>query len=352
MRTSGAAQMDAVEITGNKVQLSGRSGTCHWSVAGIDVSAGFAASGNAVDDVTIAHNSVVGDAALGITVTSGIQGGSSNVVRHVRILQNRVRLGKRVQTGVCMPQDIEMAAGDTSGTPARPRDNLLGDVQISGNSLFNGEGMWIFTGGTHETLHGLRITSNSIHVVGPYPGVAIFGSGLPGITSTGNRVSDIVIDSNKVSVTSARPSMMRPSYGGIAIIGGDTMALGTITNSKFRTIRITNNTVDTTMPSISLVGGLGGGLGEGAANHNAIVGISISNNRILRRPTTWPGPPGWGLFEPGIRGIRIVGGLRKATGNRVSCVRLSRNRVAGAKNAASVVANALGASGNRATLAC
>ena len=95
VHASLADQIDAIQIASNRVQLSGRFESCRWSGQGINVSSGFATSRNTIDGVTIAHNSVAGDAALGITVTSGVQGGSSNVVRNVRILQNRVRLGRR-----------------------------------------------------------------------------------------------------------------------------------------------------------------------------------------------------------------------------------------------------------------
>jgi hypothetical protein len=115
-------------------------------------------------------------------------------------------------------------------------------------------------------------------------------------------------------------------------------------------VRITNNVVDTTLVGISLVGGTAFAV-EGATTGNVLRNVVVSKNRILRAPA--PNQS----YEAGARGIRVVGGIGHARGNRVSCVRVSGNRVAGVRDAVSVVANASpssarGASGNSASRAC
>jgi hypothetical protein len=354
--------LEGVTITDNKITVPRRHSCLGGPLAGnvIDVTAGAGLTGdrrNRISDVLIARNSIRGGALQGINVIAGHDGADANVVERLRVLDNRVRL-QPAKTNKCSAQQIHISTGDYSGSPrgTHADDNVLRDVEVSGNSLTGNEGIRVFAGGAgaaRNKIHNLRIARNAISVIGPFPGVDVRGSegGIRRATRS-SQVSDVLVDANRITITKADPVELRPAFGGITIMGGDAAGVGPVTGARVNRVRLTNNVVRTRMVGISLVGGFAYPEGPEAkgVRRSSVVNVVVSKNRILKAPMRTPS------YEKGARGIRIAGGIGSAHRNRVSCVRIRRNRVAGAKDV-SIVANArppaaLGASRNRASRAC
>lgn len=354
--------LEGVTITGNKITVPRRHSCLGGPLAGnvIDVTAGAGLPGdrqNRISDVLIARNSIRGGALQGINVIAGHDGADANVVEGLRVLDNRVRL-QPAKTNKCEAQQIHVSTGDYSGSArgTHADDNLMRDIEIRGNTLTGNEGIRAFAGGAsaaRNRIRNLRIVRNAISVVGPFPGIDVRASegGIRGAT-TSSRVSDVLIDANRITITKADPVELRPAFGGISVIGGDASGVGPVRGARVRRVRITRNVVSARMVGISLVGGFAypeGPEAEGV-RRSSVVNVVVSKNRIPKTPMRTPS------YERGVRGIRISGGIGSAHRNRVSCVRIRRNRVAGTKDV-SIVANARppaapGASRNRASRAC
>lgn len=347
-------RIDGIRIEGNSVRIPGRH-KCDGRGGGIGLTAGESGSNNSISGAVIANNSISGEIAIGIRVASGSGDADSNLVENVSVLDNYVRTPIRKSQG-CVRHAIDVVTGDSGGSGPTPDDNVTRDVVVRGNRLVGGLGVWTFgggSGGLGNRFSGLRVVRNSIRVVGWFPGVNVYNGG--GMLdddkpTTDSRFTDVVVDSNKIVVENVKGGK-RPPFGGISVIAGDTGGWGPVTGSRIKRVRITNNVVDTVMPGISLVGGNGGP--EGTARDNVLTDVVVSNNRILKVPK-----PVKFVYERGIRGIRVVGGIggdgrrgARAIGNRVTCVKIRRNRVAGAKDV-SVTANLAGARNNKVRLAC
>jgi hypothetical protein len=354
--------LEGVTITDNNITVPRRHSCLGGPLAGntIDVTAGAGLTGdrqNRISDVLIARNSIRGGALQGINVIAGHDGADANVVEGLRVLDNRVRL-QPAKTNKCEAQQIHVSTGDYSGSSrgTHADDNLMRNIEISGNSLTGNEGIRVFAGGAsaaRNQIRNVRIARNAISVIGPFPGVDVRGSegGIRGATRS-SRVSDVVVDANRITITKADPEELRPAFGGITVMGGDASGVGPVTAARVKRVRITNNVVRTRMVGISLVGGFAYPEGPEAkgVRRSSVMNVAVSKNRIPEAPMRTPS------YEEGARGIRIAGGIGSAHRNRVSCVRIRGNRVAGA-NGVSIVANARpraapGASRNRASRAC
>jgi hypothetical protein len=320
----------------------------------IDVVAGAGGTGerrNTISDVVVSGNVVTGGALTGIRVTAGADGADSNVLERVRVVGNRIDL-QPARTNTCMTQQIIVSAGDYAlfqrGKYAT--DNVARDIEVSGNSLRGNEGVRVFAGGAggaRNAIRGLRIARNTMNVIGPFSGVNVNGAqgGVDRPTTSG-RIADVVVDANRIVVTRIGTDLLRPAFGGISVIAGDSSGLPAgVRASRVERVRITNNVVGGPLVGISLVGGFAFPNPEGPALRNVLANVVVSGNRILRPPATNVS------YEPGVRAIRIAGGIGNARGNRVSCVRVREN------DAVSVASNpapssARGAAGNSASRAC
>lgn len=350
--------LKGLTISGNTVRVPRRTACVDTSGNTIDVVAGAdqLARGNRISDAVISDNTVVGGAMAGIRVTAGAGGGGSNVLERVRVVGNRIDL-QPGRTNTCATQQIIVSAGDYArfqrGKYAK--DNVVRDVEVSGNYLRGNSGVWVFAGGAgaaRNAIRDLRIARNRLDVIGPFSGVTINGGqgGVDRPTIAG-RVSDVVIDANRIVVTRIGTDLLRPAYGAISVIAGDSTGLPAgVRTSRVERVRITNNVVGGPLVGISLVGGFAfpagdPGMGEGPALRNVLTNVVVSGNRILRPPA--PNVS----YETGARAIRIAGGIGKARGNRVTCIRIRENDpVSVASNPAP--SSARGAAGNSASRAC
>jgi hypothetical protein len=352
-------RLEGVTITRNTIRVPRRTRCVDPSGNAIDVVAGAGALDreNRISDVLISDNSVVGGAMTGVRVTAGQHGADSNVLERVRVVGNRIDLQPK-RTASCMASEIVVSAGDYAllqrGKYAN--GNLMQDVEVSGNSLKGNEGMRVFAGGAggaRNTIRGLRVARNTMNVAGPFSGVNVNGAqgGVDRPTTAGS-IADVLVDANRIAITKTGTDDLRAAFGGISVIAGDSSGLRAgVRTSKVERVRITNNVVGGALAGISLVGGFSFPGIEGPAIGNVLRNVVVSNNRILRPPMSSPS------YERGIQGIRVAGGIGIARRNRVACVRVSGNRVAGVKDAVSVFANpapsaARGASGNTASLTC
>lgn len=355
-------RVDGIRIEGNSIRIYGQEpGECAFGGGGVGLAAGEGnGSNNVIRDALIANNSIRGNVVIGVRLASGSNGGDSNLIENISVLDNHVDMPVRGKVH-CMSQGVMVGNGDggavSPGTEGwRPNDNVTRHVEISGNTLLDGQGVWVFAGGSgglRSKMSDLRITNNTIEPVGALPGINIYSGGGPEGTATrSTRLSNVVVDSNRITIVEDDKPVW-PAFGGIDVTAGDFGGWGSVTGTLIKGVRISNNVIDTRMPGISLVGGQSGW--DGRATENVLVDVVLTNNRIPRAPRAVSG-----VYERGVRGIRMVGGIHRmpikagyqATGNRVSCVRLRRNRVAGVKNAVSTVANLFGARNNRARLAC
>lgn len=269
----------------------------------------------------------------------------------MRVVDNRIDL-QPARTNTCSTQQIIVSAGDY-GLFQRGKyanDNVVRDVEVSGNSIRGNEGVRVFAGGAggaRNAIRGLRIARNTMNVIGPFSGVNVNGAqgGVDRPTTSG-RIADVVVDANRIAITKIASDLLRPSFGGISVIAGDSAGLPAgVRASRVERVRITNNVVGGPLVGISLVGGFAFPDAEGPALRNVLANVVVSGNRILRPPA--PNAS----YETGARAIRIAGGIGKARGNRVTCIRIRENDpVSVAPNPAPE--SALGAAGNTASRAC
>jgi hypothetical protein len=307
---------------------------------------------NRISDVMIARNEIGGHLHRGVRVASGVGAGDRNTIERVRIIDNLVALDPRVRgrdrdpagpwCGHCFGVDLFLGeSSEAIGFDVRPIDyadrNLIRDIEIRGNE-FRGpllRGVAVSTGccgSARNRARHIHIGDNTIQIAGLGAGVFIdagscCSSGNERATR-GTRVSDVTIDDNSITIRSEgrfqgrRPA--EPVSGGIVLVGG----IGRTRGGMMGDVSVTNNVIDTTLIGISLVGGVG-------AEDSSVSDVRIQANQVLREPS-------YQSVErvfPGLKGISLIGAWNGARRNRVACVVLSGNVVAGIKDDASIIAN-------------
>jgi hypothetical protein len=303
-----ASTGDRVEhatVTANTIRISG-------DARGPGIALQTAGDSNQarISDVLVARNSIEGSPDTGINVDAGAVRAQAGIVEHVRILDNRLQFVRRGSYFCCQGMVVTAgtdAPGPAEGPPIRYLDdNLVRDVLIRGNSV-SGTLAWgvqlaagFGGGGRQNRIESVQVERNVIRSETVATGVyLVVGDGTPfkNRYAMRNRIFRVSIDANRIAIgrspngdTSARIP------GGIALQGGGPFGRG----NSIRDVRIAKNQIDTSQGGIVLVGGF----------------------------------------------------IRPSYGNSVSCIRLAGNRITGTRKPVSVTANAAGASGNRASLAC
>lgn len=299
-------RVEQVTVTENRIRISGNN-------AAIQLETGGDSKGGRISGALIARNTVEGRVDIGINVVSGAIRGQSGIVKGVRILDNRVQLTGSRDRYCCAGVVVQAGSDDPSfARMVRPPryldDNVVLDVLVRGNtiggtldtgvSLNAGSG----AGGRRNRLAGIRVERNTVRTTKPGIGVGIsVGDGMPASNryATDNLVTGVLIDANRITTgTGPYPENAGGGWGagGVVIAGGGRFG----SSNAVRDVRITRNALVTAYVGIRVIGG------------------------------AWP----------------------SARGNSVSCVRLASNRITGAHEAVSVIANHRGARGNRATLGC
>lgn len=364
-RTSGAIWLGWIDDNGNvmrRTTVGGNAIHIGDEDVGIGISQGKAIDlgigtggtrGNLISDALVAYNSIeVQGRANAVQVLAGQQGRSNNVVENVRIVGNAVRFPSP-RRGT---EAVAILVSDDCWPPASGADceNVVRDVEVVGNAL-EGSYVGVRVGevccgpGAGNTLKDVRIAGNVIKAVVLPPteflnpwGIVIGGAEDPG-------VSNISVDSNTVVQTTSGATGNHAEYvtsGGIAVVGG----LGK-PRASARGVTVTSNRVDTKLIGILLLGG--GPSGERSGQDNA-VGNRASRVELIRNVIVRPPGLATRWFSK-IKGISLIGGLGgaarpnrnwKARRNKVTCVTVRRNIVAGKRNKIAVLPN-LGAGASR-----
>jgi hypothetical protein len=280
-------------------------------VAGLGIGVGFQigsdATGAHISDGLIARNSIEGSADAGIDLVSG-ERSQSNTIERVQVLDNRIDLVSQ-GSGYCC-KGINVGAGNDAPwaihenvLPLRyPDYNATRNVVVRGNTI-SGTLVWGVSvhagtgaGGSYNAVQGVQIQRNVIRSTTLASGVFLWttGGGPPigKEYATSNRISDVTIRRNRIAIGKVHGSEVFTS--GIRLVGGGSYGRG----GRVREIRIRKNRIKTSKVGIHIIGGFGS----------------------------------------------------EAHGNSVRCVSLAGNRIKSPRRAVSVVANALDASGNRASL--
>lgn len=318
-------RIDGLTVTDNTIRQRQR--TRRDGGPAIQVDLGGNATRNRVTDVLIARNSidavqVGGDG--GITVAAGLQRAQANTIDRVRILDNRVHVVGPRASSCCYGIDV-YAGTDTWAVGFRPVNhpdgNIVRNVHVTGNSVSGSlsAGVRIMAGagarggGSRNRVENVRIGRNVIRSttnwgkgvylwVGDNPFKVDGDVVEPGERgrvrpATGNRITDVTIDRNRIRNGKSKPppdARHAEDRGGIVLLGGFNYG-----------------------------------------RRGVIRGVRITRNRIAT--------PRFG--------IRLIGGLLPtARGNSVSCVRVAGNRITGSQKPVSVVPNLKGAKRNRASL--
>jgi hypothetical protein len=300
--SSSGDRIAGATVTDNTIRLGGG--------AGIDLgqtgNAGDDGTSARISDVLIARNAIEGTGMVGIEVAAGTSRAQGNITEAVRVLDNRVHLVCR-GSGTCNGISI-LAGTDASYAiapdvhPVRhPDGNVLRNVEVAGNRL-SGDlevGVWVGAGsggaaGSRNRVLDLQIERNVISstIVGKGVYLAV-GAADPDLHryAAGNQITGVQIGENRISIGRTRP----PGFsrwnldvgGGIVLVGGDDFSR----DGRIRDIRVAKNEIKV-------------------------------------------------AFEAVHGGIKLIGGIGStARGNRVTCVRLSANRVSGTRPAVSVRSN-------------
>lgn len=321
---------------------------------GIQLVAGSGAgsANNRIVDAVVAHNSIKGDRKVGtgLRIAAGDLGATDNTVEDVRIVGNRVHLpggGYFGDSGVSIiVGDAPSNFYDPEQPLAYPERNIARRILISGNSMTGQDlrGIGLATsccGGGHNRMTEVRIENNEIDTSWVFKrsldetGISIGAgnSGPPIRTSHDSEISNVTILANTIKVRrTPKERYLSLFTGGISAFGGQ----GSLTG-RIEGLDITNNRVKTNLVGINLVGG--GGFETYAAKRNVVTGAKVSCNVIAQEPL---------LFKssvPRIKGINLIGGLGhglgagRAIANKVFCVRVKDNLVAGRLNKVSVFDN-------------
>ena len=322
-------RIERLTIAGNNIRADGRAGI------GIAAGGGAGSDGNVLSEVTLAGNTISGHSQYGIRLAAGEGGAHANTVGSVHITGNKIDLavGSRPDRA-----EIVIGAGD-GGTDylfpdLRPvvysENNVMRDVEISGNTLAEGPGVWIGAGAggdANNTVDGVRIANNEIQRAGPDAAVQV-ESGTSAFlftrTTAGARVSNVSIDSNHITYSKGAwvsSPIQFPPYAGVLLVGGDASRSGSLTG-----VTVTGNRIENPPIGVSVLAGRGANA-MGDAFHdvpdNQISGAVVRGNTVtgyLRSGVLAIGGSGcndnrYTVLRNAIRGLTIEGNdLTAATG--------------------------------------
>jgi len=355
--TAGGDTLQHTIVANNTIVLPGSTG------GGIAMNAGggIGSTNNQALDTLIANNTIsAGAPEFGIRIGEGLGSASANLIDGVQIIGNRISITRTILT----PADtfptvtgINLAGGDGASDDANPnllpiqysKNNIARNIGILSNTIEGTANIGIFAqvaccGNSDNVIDSLSILGNTMTGVYGDGVMLVAGTQSPSIPTTGNALSNVLVEANSIQVTSliydgcnCYPAGMGISFGGIQVWAGLQEP-----GNRVNGISIANNDVDTPLVGIGIVGGVGGGGAPppSPADNNVVADAQISCNQVDRAPTL-------GLDYPGVKGIDVTSGLLDATGNQVLRVRVENNLIAGALSDAAFFANlGDGASGN------
>ncbi|MGH9198759.1 MAG: hypothetical protein ACRD1T_23905, partial [Acidimicrobiia bacterium] len=226
-----------------------------------------------ISELLIARNEIGGYPDRGIFLASGVGASDDNVVRGVSMVGNRI-----INEGcldICA--GISLFLGENSEAigwdldPIQYSDrNLMSDIDIRENVIHGVMHAGISAtpaccGSRNNRIDYLDIIDNKVRVTGLVQGIGVVGAS--GQTphsrrSRGNRVTDVIIKSNRITIrrhgekpsNSSRWSQGASAnlqVGGILLVGGS----GPNGVARIRHVRLAGNYIDTKLIGISLIGG-------------------------------------------------------------------------------------------------
>jgi len=281
-------RVEGLTVTGNTIRIGAGANADSVDV-GISVQQGGNSTRTLISDVLIARNSIEGVHGGGISVGPGAQRASANTMQGVQILDNRIHLVRRgsavadggIIVGVGSDQPYLILP---SVRPVRyPDGNVLRNVQVRGNSISGALAAGvdvqagIGAGGSRNRIENVRIERNVIRSSIVARGVWVWmGSGSPykNRYATGNRITGVTIDGNRVTIGSTDPGFDPLDFqtlGGIVLLGGGTFGRGGVV----RDVKITKNRIATAQFGIRLVGG-----SSRSARRNSVTCVRVAGNRI------------------------------------------------------------------------
>ncbi len=294
---------------------------------GISMAIGYGpgATGNQALDTLIANN-VIGatDAAnSAIRISAGLGSGSANLIDGLRIVPNQIHLGE--QDGI----DIVNAdaASDDLQPPVLPiqysEGNIARNISILSNTITGTpvNAIWVqeaCCGNQNNVLSDLSIQGNTLAGVAGVLLVGGAGGGYFSRTTSGNALSNVLIQANTIQTT---PPFVAGcdcwTLGGIQVTAGFSEPGNSVNG-----LSIANNELDGPLIGISLIAGLGGGQGPFSADNNVMSAPQIFCNQVEQAPT-----PSLEPYPGTTMGINVTAGVDGLSDNQVSQLPVSDNQV-------------------------
>ncbi len=211
-------QLDNVMVANNHIRVTqDLSGDTNG--VGIGLMAGFwdGSDGNSITNVTLYQNTILGNGRSAIVFMSGAVGASQNTIDGVLVYGNEILISGGDWARQAGRMGINFITGDGATDHydpdyplVSPNYNVIRNVEIVGNTVegFVGNGISISgadgTGSSYNTIENVTILDNYLTTTvtdGMYHNAEISiegGSGKPGALSTGNSVSNIIVQQNTI----------------------------------------------------------------------------------------------------------------------------------------------------------
>lgn len=252
-------------------------------------------------------------------MSAGFNRGQANTVEDLKVLDNRINLVSHGSDFCC--QGINVEAGSDAASAifpdllplAYPDGNETKNIVVRGN-LVSGTLVWGITvasglgaGGSSNSVHDIQIQANTITSDTVANAILIWtaGGGPPigNRNETGNQIAHVTLDSNRITVGSAKGTQP-PGAGAIRVVGGGDFGRDGIVKD----IQIVNNLLTQGDDLVELIGGTRDSQG------NQLDGINFVNNTFA---------------QSGNSSLRITSNEDGAINNTISGVTVSNTIFAG-----------------------
>jgi hypothetical protein len=335
--------VDNVTVANNRILVTQNIDSASF---GVQFMAGFwvGSNDNTMTNITVTHNTILGNPDQAIAFLSGAVAGSSNVIDSVLILENEILIRDSNFAIEAGKNGITLISGDGASDYIDPdydpiiypENNVIRNVDIIGNTIegFDGRGITLLggcCGARNNTIENVIILNNQIRTQIPdisfdFTGILVrSGGSRSDHHTTENLISNIIIQNNAFHL-GERATLPDTHFAAAAIsVNGAGGGPGADLN-KVRDIWISLNQIDSVVPSIHLNGAWEG------STENVVDTAHIYCNTIDREPIF----PHW---EPLFKGIVLTGAIRDSTLNRVENITLFYNNVASIWNDLTVIPN-------------
>ena len=336
-------QLDNVIVANNNIHITQDVDSASF---GVQFMAGFwvGSNDNTMTNITVTHNTILGNPDQAIAFLSGAVAGSSNVIDSLLILENEILIHDSNFAIEAGKIGINLISGDGASDYIDPdydpiiypEDNIIRNVDIIGNTIegFDGRGIFLAggcCGARNNTIENVIILNNQIRSLIPdvefdVTGILVrSGDSRSDHHTTENLISNIIIQNNAFHL-GEQATLPDTNFAAAAIsVNGAGGGPGADQN-KVRDIWISLNQIDSVVPGIHLNGAWEG------STENVVDTAHIYCNTIDNEPIY----PHW---DPPFKGIVLTGAMRDSTLNRVENVTLFYNDVARIWNDLTVILN-------------